>query len=294
MRILKLGLLSLTIICLLIIFFPVGYFVLEDSKVKPVINPVESPKGVGAYFINLDRSKERLTYILSNVEKLDLPTHRISAVDGAKLAPEDFSQKFDDNAYKKYLGYVLNPGVVGCALSHIKTWETFLNSNYEFAIIFEDDVSFKAEEVLAAINNLTKNAKYWDIANLDTDLRGMPLTIKKFDNQTRMVAYLLRIHHTGAYIINRYAAQQLLSKALPIRIPVDLYFNRGWELNLKFVGIEPRIVKQTFGDSTIEDGKGNNYYGDLKYNISRRLFIIQTNIIRFVYNLWNFVVARFI
>jgi glycosyl transferase family 25 len=292
MRIIKLSLLLILGLLLIIIFIPFGYFVL--GKPKQLNIPQESnPHGIAAYFINMERSKERLAYILPNVEKLHLPFERIEAVDGAKLTQEDFAQAIDIEAYNKFLGYVLNPGVVGCALSHIKAWETFLASPYEYAIIFEDDVSFNPAEVLAAIQHLQKNTQYWDIANLDTDLRGFPLTIKSFGDM-RMVAYLTRIHHTGAYIINRHAAKQLLAKALPIILPVDLYFNRGWELDLKFVGIEPRIVKQTFGDSTIEITKGNNYYSDLKYNISRRLFIFQTNLIRFVYNLWNVISDWFV
>jgi hypothetical protein len=54
-------------------------------------------------------------------------------------------------------------------------------------------------------------------------------------------------------MINRKGAKNLLEKALPIKMPVDHYFTRDWELGIKFTGVEnPNLVHQTFGDSDIE------------------------------------------
>lgn len=271
---------------------PVGYFILPSAKdVSIVEDQYKSHKGITAYLINLERSKERLSFVKPRIDKLNLPLQRIEAVDGYKLSSEEFAKNVDLESYHNFLGQSPKVGIIGCSLSHIKAWQEFLNSNYEFAIIFEDDISFNPEEVSTTINELIANRQYWDIANLETHHRGLPVTIKKLDNGSKMVSYLVEVTHAGAYLINRHAAKQLVSKALPIKMPIDHYFTRGWELNLKFVGIEPRIVKQTFGDSTIETSKRNNeeYQTNLKQKIIKRVYKIQTNTIRFVYNLWNIV-----
>jgi glycosyl transferase family 25 len=263
MRLVKLSLLLLAGLFCLALCIPVGYFVLNDSENKLVVKEPVKSAGFVSYVINLDRSQERLDYITPNLHKLNFPVQRIAAVDGYKLTTEEIAKIVDLNAYHNLLDYPLRVGVVGCALSHIKAWETFLASPYEYAIIFEDDVLLVPEEVKKIAQDLANNPQYWDIVNLTTDHRGIPLTLKKFADNSSIVVYLTRTTNAGAYVINRHAAKQLLSKALPIVLPNDLYFARGWELGLKYTGIEPRP------NIVIEN-----------------MFTLQTNIIRFMYNLW--------
>jgi len=288
----RVGKLNLILLALIIttLCMPVGYFVLPDSD-NPLVADNKIYQGLAAYLINLDRSQERLAFVKPQIDQLNLPLQRIDAIDGYKLTADEISKTVDLTAYHNFLGQSPKVGIIGCSLSHIKAWRTFLASDYEFAIIFEDDISFDPAVVSTTIHELIANRQYWDIANLETHHRGLPVTIKKLDNGLKMVVYLVEVTHAGAYLINRQAAAQLIQRALPIKMALDHYFTRGWELNLKFVGIEPRIVKQTFGDSNIETSKRNNeqYQTTLKQKIIKRVYKIQTNTIRFVYNLWNLV-----
>jgi glycosyl transferase family 25 len=287
MRLAKLITLSFSLLLMIMICTPVGYFILDNSAVKPVIN-TNKPSGMIAYLINLDRSKKRLAYVLPKLKELDLPLERIAAVDGVKLSKSDIKHSVDLEAYHNFLGHNPRMGTIGCSLSHIKAWQALLASDKEFAIIFEDDVSFDPIQVKQAIDDLLQIPQDWDIANLETYHSGMPLTIKTFSNHTRMVVYLTEITHAGSYIINRTAAERLLQKALPIKIPVDHYFARSWEFNLKFVGIEPRLVKQGYGDSEIEVTKRNHYEHPSKnifQTMHKIIYKFQSYIIRFLYNL---------
>ena len=45
----------------------------------------------------------------------------------------------DDNLCKKQMGRGLQPGEVGCYLSHKKAIEQFLSTDAPYAIVFEDD-----------------------------------------------------------------------------------------------------------------------------------------------------------
>ncbi|MDJ1305632.1 MAG: hypothetical protein MRQ09_05310 [Candidatus Midichloria sp.] len=66
-------------------------------------------------------------------------------------------------------------------------------------------------------------------------------------------------------------------------MPVDHFFTRNWELDLKFTGVEPRIVYQTFGDSYIKDGKTKTDYG-FSVIIHRAIYEIKSAIMRFVHS----------
>ena len=78
----------------------------------------------------------------------------------------------------------------------------FLESPFEYAVIFEDDVSFDPTKLRLVIEELIQNNKYWDITSFEISHRGAPLTIKSFPDNQKLVVYLTEISHTGAYILN--------------------------------------------------------------------------------------------
>ena len=51
----------------------------------------------------------------------------------------------------------MNSPEICCALSHIKVYKKFLKTNYEYALIFEDDAVF--------LNNFSDNLKKFIIRN---------------------------------------------------------------------------------------------------------------------------------
>lgn len=279
------------ILLILLFGYPIGYFVLDSSKLNtgPSVSLMDKDEGegVGAYIINLNRSKERYEYIKGYVKDLGLKLERIEAIDGSTLSVEEISEKVDLKSYKAFLGHLPKLGTIGCSLSHIKVWQTFLESNLEFAVIFEDDVSFDPNQVKTIIEDLIRNSKLWDVVILEIHHQGCPLTIKNLVNNHHLAVYLVNVTHTGAYVINRKAAKNLLEKALPIKMPVDHYFTRAWELDIKFTGVEnPRIVYQTFGESEIAktqaiSGEERNTLDSLK----RFMYTLQSDVIRFLYNL---------
>ncbi len=277
-----------------ILFFsyPVGYFFLDTCPLtKEFPFSITGGEGVGAYIINLDRSKERYESIKPYVAQLQLPTERIEAVDGSKLSEEDIKEKVDLESCRIFLGHTPKRGTIGCSFSHIKVWQTFLKSNYKYALVFEDDVSFEPNKLKIVMEDVLKNSNLWDVVNFEIHSHPrMPVSIKTLVNHHQLCLYLSKSTHTGCYMINRKAAKHLLQKALPIKMPVDHYFTRSWELGIRYTGVEnPMLVHQTFGDSDIKQTK---LLAD--ENITPLVLLksimctTQTSIIRFLYNLWEY------
>jgi glycosyl transferase family 25 len=116
------------------------------------------------YLINLDRATDRLELMQKEFEKCEITYERISAVDAKTLDSSTYKVK---NKYDRDLV----PGEIGCYLSHVKTLETFLASENDFALIIEDDAilvnDFKSavEKAMNQYNDL-KVKDHWDVLKL--------------------------------------------------------------------------------------------------------------------------------
>lgn len=275
--------------CILILIvafsYPMGYFLLNDSYPVPYSENNSIKHGIKSYVINLDRSKSRYEYVKPAVTALGFPVERVSGIDGNLLSLEEMNLKVDWFAWKQIEGAPPLLGAVGCALSHIKAWKTFLESDAEYGIFFEDDVSFNSLELRQTIDQILQNNKLWDVVTLYTE--GTPLTLKKLNKDQKLVVYPRQVIFAVAYIMNRHAARQLLSKSMPLKMPIDWFFTRGWELNLRFTGIEPIIVKHSFDDSVIGTSKGISKDRNPKMYFKRMrhaVIMMQSNVMRFLYN----------
>jgi len=83
-------------------------------------------KNLPIYFINLEKRKDRLNYIVDHFSKNQVKDfYRVAAIDG--------------NTIKNNTS--LSSSELGCVLSHIKAIEDFYNSDNEFAMICEDDLN---------------------------------------------------------------------------------------------------------------------------------------------------------
>lgn len=279
----------LALIALLSLIFPVGYFVLNKDKFNIIEekNITRQNSGVVSYIINLDDAKTRYSHIKPYVDSVGFNVERISAVRGDSLSEEYLASVIDESKYSLYVSAEPKLGTVGCYLSHLDAWKRFLESNYEFAVIFEDDVSFDPNLLKETIERLVEKKNLWDVVTFEISHNGLPITIETLPNGQNLSVYLTEISHTGAYIINRESAKNLLEKSLPIKMPIDHYFTRSWEFGLKFAGIEnPRIVFQTFGDSEIaKTGHVQKIQKTIAQSIMHPVYKLQSYLIRFLYNL---------
>ncbi len=167
------------------------------------------------YWINLDRAKERKIYmeqILKDDIFKNIKKERITAVDAKEI--KNVYNMFDIKEKK------IKDAEYACLLSHLETINTFSKTNYENALIFEDDISLEYKKywtktIQEVINNAPKD---WEILKLiflkhnpQKKLYNLWKHKPKGDNDFGCISYL----------INNKAAKKLIN---------DIYHNKKYKL----------------------------------------------------------------
>jgi GR25 family glycosyltransferase involved in LPS biosynthesis len=103
---------------------------------------------------------DRLSQMTKQISILGKPFKRISAINGKNLTKHDlklYCTTFG-NTFCTY-------GMLGCFLSHQKTWKTILKNNDKYALIMEDDcnlVNSFQKDLKLALDDLFKIDPLWD------------------------------------------------------------------------------------------------------------------------------------
>lgn len=170
------------------------------------------------YFINLDRSPDRLDYMTKTLDALGLDYERVPAVDGRALSKEEIA-----GVYRHAPGtQFLDPGSIACSLSHREVWERIVAADDKYALVLEDDVIFgeNAGEILKDTSWIPDGTA---LLRLETFRRhtvhGREPVATVGD---RAIHRLHHIHNgTGAYIISKDAAARLLAHMTRFSYAVD-------------------------------------------------------------------------
>jgi len=159
------------------------------------------------YWINLDRSTDRN----KNMEKMftdpifsGKPIQRINAVDG-KIHDTDemIKSKKRRNTNLEY----------ACLLSHLKAIQTFSKTEYETALIFEDDVTLEFKQYWKkSLKKVIDDAPDdWEIIQLCYITSGKlnaEYTLNNYGNN-----YYGNIASMAAYIINNRSAKKFMNES---------------------------------------------------------------------------------
>lgn len=178
---------------------------------------ISSPK-VGIWLINLPRSTDRLRRMEIQINALGLAFDVFEAIDGQSTW-DHISQQIDIPAFQKNVGREVMPGEIGCYLSHIGVWQAFLDSEHDVALILEDDVVLH-DDFLAALHKAVSKVNQWDMLKLNRIRAKFPVKQDTIGDY-RLSAFVGTFTGTGAYLITRSCAKDLLPSMLPISRPID-------------------------------------------------------------------------
>lgn len=194
--------------------------------------------------INLDRSPARLKKIAEQLNRLGLPWQRVIAVDGATLAMDD-QTVLDTPRFHQQHGKPPLPGELGCYLSHVKALETLLSSNHEWGLVLEDDAVL-GDSLPAVIHALLEQSQAWDLVKLSGMHSGTPVKVKKLSANQDLCITLTSYTGASCYLVNRRAAERMSQRLLPMSLPYDWAYDRGWLLDLKVRVVLPAPCEHSF------------------------------------------------
>lgn len=192
------------------------------------------------YIINLDRARERWDSVSQKFSPLGFHVVRVPAVEGKtlKLPCENVSPW----RYFFFYGRPLSWGAVGCYLSHIKALNLFLDTGKEHALICEDDVS-PIPELPEIIEESMKYADRWDLLRLNGLKQPPNIPFTKLDCGFELCSDLRYTSCTGGMIVNRFAAQRIIDKLLPMKMPYDVALFYDFPVGIREASINPYPIQ---------------------------------------------------
>jgi GR25 family glycosyltransferase involved in LPS biosynthesis len=186
------------------------------------------------YYINLERRQDREYNIKKQFEKYNITNYeRINAI--------NMPQK----------------GYLGCSLSHLKTIETFLQSEHDVCVILEDDFDFtQSREVCEDMfKKFFEDNIEWDCVMLSSNTKQSAYYNDYLDK-------CIRAYTTAGYMINRKFAtillqnikegvEQLIRTNLQHMYAIDVHW-MSLQFKSKWYIFKPKLGQQRAGYSDIE------------------------------------------
>lgn len=176
------------------------------------------------YFINLDRSPDRLAWFSRQGQALGLDLVRVPAVDARDLGADEIERQRALSSGNSEL----SPGEIACLLSHRKVWRMLLEGGDEWAFIAEDDIHFApdAGSFLASSDWIPAGV---EMVKAETNLllRELSKTVwgTPFGHELRQLN--ADDFGGGGYFLSRQGAMRLLEFSDGRCEPVDVFLLTG-------------------------------------------------------------------
>lgn len=181
----------------------------------------------------------------------------IEAVDGRALSEEERQTAFDQTACIRRNGRKINPGEIGCTLSHRKCYQKLIDSKLPYVLILEDDISIIGD-LNTAINDEVLN--FMD----NNQPRILFFSGDYWYWRKRRITHVCWAIGSYAYIINRAAAKKILEIEKPFNVADDwdLYKSRGIALH----AIHPYVIDANISD--LPSDIQQEHWGNIKRMMS--------------------------
>lgn len=165
------------------------------------------------YVISLVHAKARRAHIESQLKALGLNFMFIDAVKGSLLTPTELNSLADANSVAENPNW-LTPGAIGCALSHMKAYESLVKSGKSHALILEDDALLDPQ-LPQFLSEFEERGSAFDLVMLYfTSWRTCVLRREQSESLHRATIYPPKDINNpitaAAYIIARESAERML------------------------------------------------------------------------------------
>ena len=199
--------------------------------------------------INLDRSVDRRQAFMQMAGGTELDWAFFPACTGITEP-----LRYDDRVAARRWGRPLSPAEIGCYSSHFKVWEWLANSDYDQAIILEDDVivDWAIMEKLA-INKFSDYGINLLRLHISYPFNWKMVQYRLFSPNTHLIRIVGNVPGAVAYLLTRAAARVLVSNYSIVAAPLDWILARYWEHRIIGYCMFPFPVIERHSPSTIGD-----------------------------------------
>jgi glycosyl transferase, family 25 len=153
----------------------------------------------------------------------------------------------------------LNPGELGCLLSHRKAWKSFLKSDYTHALILESDSEIDDKHMVCQIiENYTERFDILFLGSYHGRTKLKRSTAELLGGNHRIGTPLANtLYCAYGYAINKKAARYLLQQTGKVSWPID-YWSK-WladdcgNYRIRTGAVVPEMISTWAAPSTIQD-----------------------------------------
>jgi glycosyl transferase, family 25 len=207
-------------------------------------------------YINLGDALERRHNLEYQFEKYKIKAERLDAIKWSLLDEKTQSSYYSAELnHEQYYSSMVD-GEKGCYASHILAWKKFLDSEYDYMVVLEDDIRLAPEfsMVIEAVVDLKIS---WDMIKLIGRENEKVSSRKHLCEGYELIDYSRIPSYTAGYVISRDGAKKMLESRLPFGRPIDVDLRFWWENNLSIYGVWPAVLDfdQTSSVSTISGRK---------------------------------------
>lgn len=227
---------------------------------------------------------ERKRLLAARFYEIGLEPTFIDAIRGSEL-PDTEQQKFQGLSRHIWAKEAFRSNAIGCALSHFRAWERFLDSGAKGAFVFEDDakpIDTQKRHIKSQLGRLLDDAAQFDIVFLAN---------RQSNSKSRVHAgsaldfCCLKYSGVGAegYFITKPAAERLLLNPLRWVLEVDTLMHHWWLNGSKVLYLSQPLFEEdgrttSIGYENTAKLKGGNFFlstlrriNRLRWSIYKRL-----------------------
>lgn len=196
------------------------------------------------FVINLDRAPDRLSFMEKQFAGLSLSFERLQACDGKTLTQDQIKNYYDAALNRRNFVRPLQPGQIGCYISHLTAWQKILDDQLDFAVILEDDVTIlnNIEEVL---ETLARHVEGWSYIRIQKGDRPRRILSRSSLGNFELLEEFKGLAEMFGYALTKTTAQTLIEKRRHFGRPVDIDLQYTWETGIMPLDMRPWCIESS-------------------------------------------------
>lgn len=198
--------------------------------------------------ISLRESTARRARAVEQLQASGLTWRFQDAIKGADLPA--LPVEYDQNRRYQLEGNDLNPGEIGCFMSHREAWKMCVKTQ-KLMLILEDDFQFQ-ETPADVLSGVFENLPHFDVLRLQGGILTYKYKVLKDYGKTKLVRHYRDPHGTTAYVLKPAAAKKLLERSRKFFECVDIYLGNYGAHRLRVLSLFPYPVTGDKSPSTIQ------------------------------------------